>query len=353
MAQILGHYRKAYPSGDTISEFFFNDNLSSKRVILNSSGVVQDKYSYKAWGEPIHNSGMTGEPSFTGKQYDITGLIYFNARYYDYNSGRFITEDPSKMGTGWYNYCDNNPINMIDDNGKEGGPVLTNSDFGFDSWVLAGDNFNGRVQYSIGNRPFLPVPNAILNTLGFFTYTVAAAGEAALDTYIIYKTILEPLGKLAIQGASSLRSSIEMMRAKRTEGNLNVNVSAKQVCGECTGPYPMADMAQELKGRKLADTNNAVASAKPTQNYIDVTLGQGAATEETAAATLAARRASALRGANMNAGQEVFSNKDFTLIRDANGQARLVASDGSISSSFKNKPPARTFTDIHLPDPDK
>jgi hypothetical protein len=47
------------------------------------------------------------------------GLIYFNARYYDPTIGRFITEDPSAKGTGWYNYCNNNPLTYTDPTGRK------------------------------------------------------------------------------------------------------------------------------------------------------------------------------------------------------------------------------------------
>ncbi|MBN2616961.1 MAG: peptidoglycan DD-metalloendopeptidase family protein, partial [Spirochaetales bacterium] len=42
------------------------------------------------------------------------GLNYFNARWYDSNLGRFITEDPIKNSYNWYAYCGNDPINYID-----------------------------------------------------------------------------------------------------------------------------------------------------------------------------------------------------------------------------------------------
>lgn len=39
-----------------------------------------------------------------------TGSIYLRARYYDPNSGRFISEDPIKDGYNWYVYAGNNPV---------------------------------------------------------------------------------------------------------------------------------------------------------------------------------------------------------------------------------------------------
>lgn len=56
---------------------------------------------------------------FTGKvlSEDI-GLIYFGARWYDPEVGRFITVDPAEDGGNWYAYCRNNPINAIDPGGE-------------------------------------------------------------------------------------------------------------------------------------------------------------------------------------------------------------------------------------------
>jgi hypothetical protein len=45
--------------------------------------------------------------------------MYFNARYYDPTTGRFLTEDPSRKGVNWYAYCENDPINRTDPTGKD------------------------------------------------------------------------------------------------------------------------------------------------------------------------------------------------------------------------------------------
>ena len=48
-------------------------------------------------------------------------LNYFNARWYDADTGRFITEDPIRDGLLWYAYCNNNPMKFVDRNGLEPG----------------------------------------------------------------------------------------------------------------------------------------------------------------------------------------------------------------------------------------
>jgi RHS repeat-associated protein len=119
--QIAAQFRNVYGGGQTL-RFFYSDHLGSRRVVLDSEGDVQDKFEYSPWGEATHPIGTEEDlASFTGKEYDATGLIYFNARYYDPSIGRFITEDPSRKGTGWYTYCGNNPLNRVDPTGRQDG----------------------------------------------------------------------------------------------------------------------------------------------------------------------------------------------------------------------------------------
>ncbi len=117
---ILAQYKKIY-SGSEELRYFASDNLGSGRVSYNSTnGDAVDKFSYSAFGEYTQTLGVSAFlANFTGKEYDETSLLYFNARYYDPEIGRFIQEDPSAQGTSWYTYCGNNPINAVDPDGEE------------------------------------------------------------------------------------------------------------------------------------------------------------------------------------------------------------------------------------------
>ena len=44
-------------------------------------------------------------------------MYYFNARWYDAEIGRFITEDPARDGVNWYAYCGGNPVKLVDNDG--------------------------------------------------------------------------------------------------------------------------------------------------------------------------------------------------------------------------------------------
>jgi RHS repeat-associated protein len=116
------------------------DNLDSRRVVLNSSAAVIDRYHYSAWGIATQEIGSDHYESFTGKEYDATGLIYFNARYYDPTVGRFLTEDPSRKGVNWYAYCENDPVNKVDPTGRADiGEIAGYSETGVNSWRKGND----------------------------------------------------------------------------------------------------------------------------------------------------------------------------------------------------------------------
>jgi len=102
--------------------------------VKDSTGNTIDRIRYSAWGVATMDHGSDDIQSFTGKDYDASGLIYFNARYYDSTTGRFLTEDPSRKGVNWYAYCENDPINKTDATGLDAGaagrdPSQTSSPF--------------------------------------------------------------------------------------------------------------------------------------------------------------------------------------------------------------------------------
>jgi RHS repeat-associated protein len=99
--------------------FYHTDHLGSTRAITDDLGKVTGRFEYQPFG--LEENTVAGDDTltFTGKMQDApTGLMYFNARYYDPTLGRFITEDPAKQGTNWYIYCYNSPLRYVDFNGK-------------------------------------------------------------------------------------------------------------------------------------------------------------------------------------------------------------------------------------------
>lgn len=101
------------------------DHLNSTKAVTNESGILEVLYEYRAFGEQLKRVDVSGNDiddrakySYGGKELDgETELYYFNARYYDAFTGRFINVDPVQDGTNWYIYCNNNPLNRVDPTG--------------------------------------------------------------------------------------------------------------------------------------------------------------------------------------------------------------------------------------------
>ncbi|ULQ59123.1 RHS domain-containing protein [Brucepastera parasyntrophica] len=107
-------------SGNITAVYYHHtDHLGTSEVITDASGVIVWEANYGAFDGVLSTGGsMAFTASYTGKELDeATGLYYFNARWYDRSLGKFITEDPARDGTNWYEYCRNNPLRFVDPDG--------------------------------------------------------------------------------------------------------------------------------------------------------------------------------------------------------------------------------------------
>jgi RHS repeat-associated protein len=113
-------------------------SLYLKAVLAADASSVLDRY--------LLQINPTGFNLFTGKMLtEETGLVYFGARWYDPEIGRWITPDPAEDGENWYSYCGNNPVNYKDPNGEYaladdvllfagGGLIAAGIEAGFQAW---------------------------------------------------------------------------------------------------------------------------------------------------------------------------------------------------------------------------
>ena len=88
--------------------------------------LAENVTRYDAYGNKIEKSGTTNDTPFgyCGEYFDKeSGLIYLRNRYYDSESGRFITEDPIRDGVNWYVYCSGNPVLFVDSTGLKDVPI--------------------------------------------------------------------------------------------------------------------------------------------------------------------------------------------------------------------------------------
>ena len=102
--------------------YYLADGLGSTLAVVDSSGASQKSYQYDVYGEVTGGSGaLSQEFDFAGQQTDATGLQYLRARYYDPETGTFMTRDPLSVAPEWtghpFQYTGARPTNASDPTG--------------------------------------------------------------------------------------------------------------------------------------------------------------------------------------------------------------------------------------------
>jgi len=122
--------------------YAIKDHQNAVIALVDEAGAVVESYEYDAWGNPgvfdaagsrITNgiSQIGNRYMFQGREYDATtGLYCFRARWYDPETGRWLSKDPIGIsgGLNLYVFCGNNPVNFIDPSGLADLTFLHSSD---------------------------------------------------------------------------------------------------------------------------------------------------------------------------------------------------------------------------------
>ena len=167
--------------------YYHADGLGSVINLSDSSGNQVPGYGYDSFGNLIIDY-FGSSVTYTGREWDReAGLYYYRARFYDPETGRFISKDPIGFRGGdvnLYSYVGQNPVNWIDPSGHITTEGLTGT-------LLMGAGF---VIASTGNLPVgcgVFVVGAALviydNTIGAANYindTSGHLGETIVDDRI-------------------------------------------------------------------------------------------------------------------------------------------------------------------------
>ena len=106
--------------------FYMYDGFGSVRQLTDLSGKITDTYNYDAFGNLLNLTGMTpNNYLYRGEQYDPDlGLYYLRARYYNPQTGRFLSTDPEDGNITdpktlhKYLYASGDPVDAYDPTGK-------------------------------------------------------------------------------------------------------------------------------------------------------------------------------------------------------------------------------------------
>ncbi len=134
-------------STSTNTYYYLKDLSNTVLSLVNDNGIAVEYYEYDAYGNVtirnesgtvISTSAYGNRYLFQGREYDYTTQLYhFRARWYDPETGRWLSNDPIGIsgGLNLYAFCSNDPVNFVD-------PM------GLDVWVIV----DGRSAISVGHE---------------------------------------------------------------------------------------------------------------------------------------------------------------------------------------------------------
>jgi len=115
---------------------FVRDFQGSVRLVVNAAtGDIAQRLDYDSFGNVLRDTNPGFQPfGFKSGLYDPdSGLVHFGVRWYDSQTGRWISKDPILLegGLNLYAFCGNDPVNFSDPWGlcevyRDGDQILQN-----------------------------------------------------------------------------------------------------------------------------------------------------------------------------------------------------------------------------------
>jgi RHS repeat-associated protein len=116
----IDHKIRQKGASSSTTYYFTRDHLGSTTALTGTTGKLVERQTYDAYG---NSAGSTRTRyDFTGREHDaLTGLLYYRARFYDPQVGRFLSEDPLGLSAGPnpFEYAYDNPLRYVDPTGNQ------------------------------------------------------------------------------------------------------------------------------------------------------------------------------------------------------------------------------------------
>jgi RHS repeat-associated protein len=106
-------------------DYLLSDGLGSVRLATDASGDLVGEWAYDAFGNELTGADMGGDRfRYTGQWADAGGLTFLRARFYEPETGRFLSVDPRSGDISTpqtldpYVYATNRPQTLTDPSGQ-------------------------------------------------------------------------------------------------------------------------------------------------------------------------------------------------------------------------------------------
>ena len=188
------------------------DHQGNNRVVINSSGTVQETNHYYPFGG-LFDSDYEQPYKYNGKELDTKkGLNWYDygARHYDAMLGRWLVVDPlaeKDYGLSSYVYCNNLPIRYIDPTGKDWK----------DAWPHLQKSFSGNV--SLGFRVGI---SANVSSLKVGADINAGSVELGSDGYKITQGVGIDVGPIGGSINESVYHVDDFLIARKKSTSVNI-----------------------------------------------------------------------------------------------------------------------------------
>ena len=262
--------------------FYQTDHLGSIRKLTDTAGSVVNSYDYDSYGNiETTLQGVANPFTYNGRERDAeSGLYYYRTRYYDAQTGRFISEDSIGFAGGdgnLFRYVKGNPVNFIDPAGTGEHPgvildVVTAHDvplhglsdvLGLGTAVATGGSAAERYVGGGVNRAAVRTAARRAANLGALRFLgpVGLAVGVATDLVTIARAINEGIGALqALQGAinSERQAALSQLR-------LALFRVGQKVVGNCPSAKSLRnqfDSFERLLSRAISSDSRVSSSNK-------------------------------------------------------------------------------------------
>lgn len=115
--------------------YVYTDPFGTPLAEADGNGNITATFDYKPYGHQALGAQVNG-PGYAGHVTDAdTGLVYMQARYYDPDTGRFVSLDPESPNSAnlfnfnRFSYANDNPVVNIDLDGRETGAGYGNGEY--------------------------------------------------------------------------------------------------------------------------------------------------------------------------------------------------------------------------------